>query len=206
MQLYFRHDWAAMTTPMGNGGVTIRTISLGAALAAALVVSGCSGIASLKGYMTPSNKPAQVAEAPKPVKKPFWTAKDGEVELLAFAEAPKGPAHVNSLIAKYAAHYDVPESLVHRLVKKESGYNPRARNGPYWGLMQISAATARSMGYRGESSGLLDADTNLKYAVKYLRGAWIVGGYSEAAAIRGYQRGYYYDAKRKGLLEESGLR
>jgi soluble lytic murein transglycosylase-like protein len=193
---------------MGMGRDTIRIGTLGAALAVALVLSGCSSVAGLKNFMTPAAKPAQVAEAaPKPVKKPKWTDDDEDVVILSYAEpTPSGPAHVNSLISKYAAHYDVPESLVHRLVKKESGYNPKARNGPYYGLLQISTATARSMGYRGDSAGLLDADTNLKYAVKYLRGAWIVAGKSEGGAIRNYQRGYYYDAKRKGLLEESGLR
>ena len=189
---------------MGHGAGSFRIVTLGAALAAALMLAGCSGIAGLKNLAAPLPATKAVAKA-EPMSR-IARGDDEEVVILSFVEAPKGPAHVNGLISKYAAHYDVPESLVHRLVQKESGYNPRARNGPYWGLMQISAATARSMGYRGDSSGLLDADTNLKYAVKYLRGAWIVGGKSEAAAIRGYQRGYYYDAKRKGLLEESGLR
>ena len=120
--------------------------------------------------------------------------------------AAAGSAEVNRLISRYARAYDVPESLVHRVVRRESGYNPRARNGPYMGLMQISTATAKSMGYRGDAGGLLDADTNLKYAVKYLRGAWIVGGYNQDAAVRHYSRGYYYDAKAQGLLEEVGLR
>jgi soluble lytic murein transglycosylase-like protein len=52
---------------------------------------------------------------------------------------------------------------------------------------------------------LFDAETNLKYAVKYLRGAWLVAGGNEDRADRLYQRGYYYDAKRKGLLDETGL-
>jgi soluble lytic murein transglycosylase-like protein len=72
--------------------------------------------------------------------------------------------------------------------------------------MQISYATAKSMGYNGSPGGLLDPETNLKYAVKYLRGAYIVGGGSQDQAVRLYARGYYYDAKRAGLLEESGLR
>jgi soluble lytic murein transglycosylase-like protein len=100
----------------------------------------------------------------------------------------------------------VPESLVRRVVPRESGFNPAARNGPYLGLMQIRHDTAKSMGYRGEATGLLDAETNLKYAVKYLRGAYMVGGYNADAAVRFYSRGYYYDAKRLGLLEETGLR
>jgi soluble lytic murein transglycosylase-like protein len=53
---------------------------------------------------------------------------------------------------------------------------------------------------------LLDAETNLKYAVKYLRGAYIVAGYNSDGAVRNYSRGYYYDAKRAGLLKEVGLR
>lgn len=114
-------------------------------------------------------------------------------------------AELDQLIARYAAHYGVPESLVRRVVKRESTFNPAARNGPYWGLMQILPATARTMGYTGPKEGLLDAETNLKYGVRYLRGAWLTAGGNEDLAVRYYARGYYYDAKAKGLLEETGL-
>lgn len=110
------------------------------------------------------------------------------------------------LVDKYADLYDVPASLVHRVIRRESSYNPGARNGPYYGLMQILPQTARAMGYGGSPSGLLDAETNLKYAGKYLRGAWLVSGGSEDRAVMWYAKGYYYEAKRKGLLEETGLR
>ncbi len=116
-----------------------------------------------------------------------------------------GPAAVNRLIAKYARVYDVPVDLVHRIVQRESGYNPAARNGPYYGLMQILPQTARTMGYRGEPEGLLDADTNLRYGVKYLRGAWIVANGNRDRAEMWYAKGYYYEAKRRGLLEKTGL-
>ena len=89
---------------------------------------------------------------------------------------------------------------------RESGYNPRAKNGPYWGLMQIRYDTAQSMGYSGPASGLLDADTNLRYAVKYLSGAYVVGDSNADQAVRNYASGYYYSAKAKGLLDEVGLR
>ena len=62
------------------------------------------------------------------------------------------------------------------------------------------------MGFRGEPGDLLDAGTNLKYAVKYLRGAWLVANGSEDRAVMWYARGYYYEAKRRGMLEETGLR
>lgn len=114
-------------------------------------------------------------------------------------------AHVDRLIAKYAALYEVPESLVRRVVKRESTFDPAAYNRGHWGLMQIKHATARGMGYDGPADGLLDPETNLKYAVKYLRGAYLVAGGDARLADRLYQRGYYYDAKRAGLLEETGL-
>ncbi|MEZ5888612.1 MAG: lytic transglycosylase domain-containing protein [Paracoccaceae bacterium] len=116
-----------------------------------------------------------------------------------------GPAEVNRLISKYARLYDMPESLIHRVVRRESNYNPAARNGPYLGLMQILPQTARTMGYRGAPEGLLDAETNLKYAGKYLRGAWLVARGNEDRAVMWYAKGYYYEAKRLGLLEETGL-
>ncbi len=112
---------------------------------------------------------------------------------------------VDRLIAKYAAYYEVPEKLVRRVVKRESNFEPSARNGPYWGLMQILPQTAKGMGYQGTAQGLLDAETNLKYAVKYLRGAFITADGDHDQAVRFYARGYYYDAKRRGLLEETGL-
>lgn len=106
----------------------------------------------------------------------------------------------------WADHYDVPRSLVHRLAIRESSHRPDARNGPYYGLLQILPQTARTMGFRGTASDLLNADTNLKYAVRYLRGAWLLSDGDEATAIGWYARGYYYEAKRRGMLVETGLR
>lgn len=112
---------------------------------------------------------------------------------------------VEGLISKYSLAYNVPESLVRRVVKRESNGNPSIRNGPYLGLMQISHPTAKGMGYQGDPKGLLDAETNLRFAVKYLAGAYKVAEGNEAQAMRLYARGYYYDAKAKGLLDDTGL-
>lgn len=119
---------------------------------------------------------------------------------------PNETPELRSLIDQYAQAYQVPPELVQRVVIRESRHNPTARNGPYYGLMQILPQTARQMGYQGKPSGLLDAETNLKYAVKYLRGAWLVSGGNQDAAVGWYARGYYYEAKKQGLLEETGLR
>lgn len=119
---------------------------------------------------------------------------------------PGETPEMRALIRKYARVHGIPESLLRRVIKRESNYNPRARNGPYYGLMQILPQTARTMGYQGPPEGLLDAETNLLYAGRYLRGAWLVSGGSQDRAVMWYAKGYYYEAKRLGLLEETGLR
>ncbi len=122
------------------------------------------------------------------------------------------PLHVNetpelrALINQYADEYEVPRALVHKVIIRESTHRPEARNGPYYGLMQILPATAHSMGFRGQPNDLLDAETNLKYAVKYLRGAWLLSDGDYDTAVSWYARGYYYEAKRRGMLVETGLR
>ncbi|TPK19858.1 lytic transglycosylase domain-containing protein [Mesorhizobium sp. B2-5-9] len=133
--------------------------------------------------------------------------------LVQFPSAPVEPEQhatgmrgdVDRLIVKYAAFYQVPVDLVRHVVNRESTYNPKAYNNGHWGLMQIKHATARGMGYDGPAKGLFDAETNLKYAVKYLRGAWLVSNGNAKKADWLYQTGYYFDAKRKGLLEATGL-
>jgi len=113
---------------------------------------------------------------------------------------------LRQLIERYAQLDDVPVSLVQRVILRESSHRPAGRNGPYYGLMQILPQTAQTMGYRGPASGLLDAETNLKYGMKYLRGAWLLANGSQDRAVMWYAKGYYYEAKRRGMLEETGLR
>jgi len=107
--------------------------------------------------------------------------------------------HLDSLISRYSAEYNVPESLIRRVIRRESGGNARVVHRGNYGLMQIKLATARSMGYQGGAAGLLDPDTNMRYAVKYLAGAWRLAGGSEARAVHHYAAGYYYAAKHDGM-------
>jgi len=113
-------------------------------------------------------------------------------------------ATIDSLVAQHARTHGVPEALVHRVIRRESSYNPRALSKGNFGLMQIRYATARGMGYRGSPSGLLDANTNLTYAVPYLANAYKVAGGNVDRAVALYASGYYYEAKRKGLLHALG--
>ena len=131
---------------------------------------------------------------------PFDVTPPKDVQEKESRKSTTGPTVINALVEKYAAKYQMPAELIHRVIKRESTYNPAAYSKGNYGLMQIRYNTARGLGYKGTPEGLFDAETNMKYAVRYLRGAWLVADKDHDQAIRLYSRGYYYDAKRKGML------
>ena len=83
----------------------------------------------------------------------------------------------------------MPASLIERVIKRESGGNPRAVHAGNYGLMQIRLGTARAMGYTGSAEGLLDPQTNMTYAVRYLAGAYRAAGGNESRAVALYASG-----------------
>jgi soluble lytic murein transglycosylase-like protein len=104
--------------------------------------------------------------------------------------------NLDAMIAMHAAANNVPVDLVRRVIKRESGGNPRTVSQGNYGLMQIKLGTARSMGYRGTAAGLLDADTNMTYAVKYLAGAYHAADGNADRAVHNYAAGYYARGRR----------
>lgn len=146
----------------------------------------------------PSDEPSMPAAENDPAAQPELAARP--IPSGWRISAGQAPAEIEALILRHAERFEVPASLVRRVAWVESKFDPKQRNGPYWGLMQISVATARSLGFRGEPRDLLDADTNMTYAVAYLANAYKVAGRSERRAQALYARGYYYEAKRKGML------
>ena len=119
---------------------------------------------------------------------------------LASKAAAQDRARYEKMIAKHAKANLVPEALVHRLIVRESKYNPEliGRGGTI-GLMQIKLATAKGVGYSGDAEGLRDPETNLAYGVKYLAGAYRAAGGDYDRAIRYFAGGYYYVAKQQRL-------
>ena len=111
-------------------------------------------------------------------------------------------ANYESMVASHAAANGVPPELVHRVIVRESKYNPRAVSKGNYGMMQIKLPTARGLGYTGDAAGLRDPDTNLTYAVKYLAGAYRAAGGDHNRAVSYYAGGYYYAAQRPGLLQQ----
>lgn len=108
-------------------------------------------------------------------------------------------ANYEQMVASHAAANGLPVELVHRVIMRESRYNPRAVHAGNYGMMQIKLATARGLGYTGTAQGLLDPETNLTYAVKYLAGAYQAANGNHDRAVRYYAGGYYYVAKRQRL-------
>ncbi len=117
-----------------------------------------------------------------------------------FSESARASEY-DALIARHAAANGLPESLVRRVMMKESGGQAHLVHAGNYGLMQIRHGTARGMGYSGSASGLLDPETNMTYAVKYLAGAYRAAGGNQDRAVSLYQRGYYDVAKRQGMTQ-----
>lgn len=111
-------------------------------------------------------------------------------------------AGLADMTREYARRHGVPLALLHRIIMRESRYCPHLVNHTYYGLMQITPATARSMGYHGSPQGLLDAKTNLHYATPYLANAWALADGSMDRAVQLYASGYYYTAKNKNMLHQ----
>src|ERR1700675_4753575 len=107
-------------------------------------------------------------------------------------------AEYEAMVARHAGANGVPVVLVHRVIVRESRYQPALiGHGGTIGLMQIKLATARALGYTGSAEGLRDPNTNLTYAVKYLAGAYRAANGDHNRAVHYYASGYYQVAKRQ---------
>ena len=102
----------------------------------------------------------------------------------------EGEKTLKPLIMKHAAANGVPYELANAVVRIESRFNPAARNGPYYGLSQISITTARSLGFSGDPSALLNPDTNLRYGMNYLGTAYKLAGGDLCGTVLRYQGGH----------------
>ena len=94
-------------------------------------------------------------------------------------------------IAAHAKAAGLPAELAEAVVRHESRFNPKARgrHGEI-GLMQIKPQTARGLGYRGTAAGLYDVETNLKWGMAYLAGAYKLAGGDTCGTILRYNAGH----------------
>lgn len=121
-------------------------------------------------------------------------SKDGSITAETFdTSAPKGQpsAELRRRIAAHAEAAGLPAELAEAVIRHESRFNARARgrHGEV-GLMQIKPQTARGLGYRGTAAGLYDVETNLKWGMAYLAGAYKLAGGDTCGTILRYNAGH----------------
>lgn len=142
--------------------------------------------------------PAAVANADKPDSLfELWfgaKTKNATVATETFdTSTPKGgpSATLRGRIAAHAKAAGLPAELAEAVVRHESRFNPKARgrHGEI-GLMQIKPQTARGLGYSGSAAGLYDVETNLKWGMAYLAGAYKLAGGDTCGTILRYNAGH----------------
>jgi soluble lytic murein transglycosylase-like protein len=73
------------------------------------------------------------------------------------------------MVVNASLRHGVPASLIHAVIQKESGYNPKARSPRNArGLMQVTPATARFVG-APHGQALYDPQTNIHAGTAYLK-------------------------------------
>lgn len=142
--------------------------------------------------------PAAVADVDKPdsiAELLFGPKKSSETAAVEkpVTSSPKGvpSTTLRSRIAAHALAAGLPTELAEAVVRHESRFNPKARgrHGEI-GLMQIKPQTARGLGYSGSAAGLYDVETNLKWGMAYLAGAYKLAGGDTCGTILRYNAGH----------------
>jgi soluble lytic murein transglycosylase-like protein len=79
----------------------------------------------------------------------------------------------STIILAAAKVIGIPGSLLLAICTHESGLRnveaPHDHGSPSYGLCQVKLDTAKILGFTGEGSGLMDPETNAKYAAMYLK-------------------------------------
>src|SRR4051812_41442880 len=130
------------------------------------------------------------AEAPAPF--PQLPLPPDIKELVGFAPVlSKGRTVHLARIRREAEKQSVPAEVADAVAYVESSYNPQAvgADGEV-GLMQILPTTASMLGFEGSASELLDPDTNVRYSVAYLAGAWRRANGDLCRALMKYRAGH----------------
>ena len=84
----------------------------------------------------------------------------------------KRKAEIMAAARSHASNAGVPQDIGLAVIRQESSFNPKATGAVgEIGLMQIKCETARSVGYYGACAGLYDANTNMKFGMRYLKKA-----------------------------------
>ncbi|MDJ1158622.1 lytic transglycosylase domain-containing protein [Chelatococcus sp. SYSU_G07232] len=168
----------------------IRTTVLAAAVAASVLPGSFAFAEDGDRQLVAARQDAAGAAAPEPSTGALPSEADATSRKGRRAAAAVNSSAFRALIAKHAGENSVPFGLADAVVRIESRYNARARNGPNVGLTQINARTAQALGYRGGAAGLYDPDTNLRYGIRYLAQAYRLAGGETCGTVLRYQAGH----------------
>ncbi len=161
-----------------------------------------------KGYTPPSSSPPSISQPAAPVSKsnidPTYSAAAGEKArssiqnyILGFRKPGEAVAITNAIM-RHSKKFDVNPKLVAALMRRESGYNPRAiSSAGAVGLGQLMPSTAKSIGVTNP----YDIDQNARGTVRYIK--YLLGRFAKYSdqvsfALAGYLEGPNAVARKKG--------
>jgi soluble lytic murein transglycosylase-like protein len=163
---------------MENRRKPMRTSMLASFVLLGAFVSGC---ADLRETPTSGTAAAQSEAVEEP---------GGSLDTAEGAKAKVRARELRPAIERHARENALPVSLAEAVIRIESNYNPKIVHAGNYGLMQIRLATARSLGFTGTPAELLDPDTNLRFGLKYLGGAYQQAQGNLCRTIMKYQSGF----------------
>lgn len=100
-------------------------------------------------------------------------------------------------VSQAAARNDLPEALLHAVIRIESGYNPSARSVKgAAGLMQLMPDTAREMGV----TNVWDPSANIQGGARYLKQLMVMFGNDVSLAVAAYNAGPAAVSKRGNVI------
>ena len=172
------------------------------------VVTIFSSFGGNKGYTRPSAPPPSFSQPALPVSKsnidPTYLAVVGENArssiqnyICGFRKPGEAVAITNSIM-RHSQKYDVNPKLIAALMRRESGFNPRALSSAgAAGLGQLMPATCKSTGVTNP----YDIDDNAKGTVRYMK--YLLGRFKKYSdqvsfALAGYLEGPNGVARRNG--------
>ena len=105
--------------------------------------------------------------------------------------APSSRDSIVAVVDKEARANGIPIALARAVVRIESNWNAglTGRAGEV-GLMQIKHQTAKGVGYTGSRAALYQPETNIKYGMRYLAGAYRLAGGDTCGTVLRYQGGH----------------
>lgn len=95
------------------------------------------------------------------------------------------------IVDRHATEAGVPAGLARAVVRVESEWDVSLTGSVgEIGLMQIRPETAREIGYRGTDAALYEPETNIRWGMKYLAGAYKLAGGDLCQTALKYQAGH----------------